>query len=195
MNTTTNISIGLTPEDWKQIGAYANSLIQNDMTAGKFQNNKSGLQYLSAQYKRYKANAMRRLTKGGKLKDFDPSHDYKGKRLYGKKKKVDLGKGKRISGLYAQSIESTNTAFVDMTLTGRLKKSLHVVKTFVNGVTCGYNPGDKAEGKIIGNRKYGREVLGLSTENQLKVRQKIVEILKRKVVETTLAQINIEVKF
>jgi hypothetical protein len=184
----------LTDSEWRQVGTYANSLIQNDMAVGKFQNNQSGLQYRSEQYKRQKANSMKRFTKGGKLKDFDPSHDYMGRRLYGKKKKVELGKGKKFTGYYAQTIESTNTAFVDMTLTGRLKKSLHVVRTLGNGVESGYEPGDKAEGKILGNRRFGREVLGLSDENVKKVKEFMTELIRKRI-EGFNQQINIEVKF
>lgn len=54
-------SLGLTDTEWRKVGEYANSLIQNDMTAGKFQNGKSNLQYLSEQYKKYKAAGFKHL--------------------------------------------------------------------------------------------------------------------------------------
>jgi len=171
----------LTPQDWRKIGTFANKLIQNDFGEGKFQNNKSNLQYLSQQYKKQKANGMRRVTKGGVLKDFDPSHDYPGKRLYGKKKRVAEGKGQRLRGFFGQPIESTNTAFVDMTLTGRLKKSLIVKENLPNGIRSGYSTSDDNPGKIEGNRKYGREVLGLSDENQEKVKDYMIGLMKNHV--------------
>lgn len=184
----------LTPQDWRKIGTFANKLIQNDFAEGKFQNNKSNLQYLSQQYKKQKANGMRRVTRGGVLKDFDPSHDYPGKRLYGKKKRVAEGKGKRLSGFYGQPIESTNTAFVDMTLSGRLKKSLHVKENLPNGIRSGYNLTDNNPGKIEGNRKYGREVLGLSDENQEKVKDYMIGLMKNHVKEFNQS-ISIKVTF
>ena len=189
----------LTPQDWRDIGTFANKLIQNDFGEGKFQNNRSNLQYLSQQYKKYKANNMRRLTKGGELKYFDPSQDYRGRRYYGSKKALKKGKkgftsGDRINGYYQQPIESTNTAFVDMTLTGRLKKSLIVKENLPNGIRSGYSTSDDNPGKIEGNRKYGREVLGLSDENQDKVKDYMIGLMKNHVKEFNQS-ISIKVTF
>ena len=183
------MQIGLTPQEWKEVGAYANKLIQNDMTAGKFQNDRSNLQYRSQQYKKYKANAMQ-LQKYRQSRLVNPET---GKVLRNMKKKTEKSKG-RLFNYYGKQIESTNTAFVDMTLTGTLKKSLRVVRSWASGVESGYESGNSAVGKIVGNRRYGREVLGLSTENIKKVKDFIQEIMRRHIKDFNQA-INIEVKF
>ncbi|MBK6914458.1 MAG: hypothetical protein IPH11_12735 [Ignavibacteriales bacterium] len=66
---------------------------------------------------------MKRFTKGGKAKDFDPSQDFRGKRLYGKKTKTN--KGSNISSLKGISIKSNETRFSNMYLTGQTLTQLH----------------------------------------------------------------------
>ena len=63
--------------------------IQSDANKGQFQNNKSGFQYKSNTYKKYKANSMRGFRTGKKLK------------------------------AYANQSTDTRTSFVNMQLTGR----------------------------------------------------------------------------
>lgn len=155
----------LTKEDWRKIGAYANKLIQNDFAVGKFQNNRSGLSYRSQEYKRYKVNGMKKISGQGRLKIY-----------------------------YGQPIESTNVSFVDMTLTGRLKKSLAIKQDLPNGIRSGYSTSDKNPGKILGNRRYGREVLGLSDENQKKVKVLVVELMRAHIKDFN-QNINIKVSF
>ncbi len=185
----TKTTIGLTPQEWKKVGDYANKLIQNDMTQGKFQNNQSNLQYRSQQYKRYKSSGMQ-LQKFRQSRLVNPET---GKVIRNMKKKTKKSKG-RLFNYYGKQIDSTNTAFVDMTLTGTLKKSLHVVRSWESGVESGYQPGDNASGKILGNRRYGREVLGLSIENMKKVKEFIQEIMRRHIKDFSQT-VNIEVKF
>lgn len=199
------VPIGLTVSEWKEVGAYANSLIQNDMTEGKFQNGQSGLAYRSAQYKRYKANDMRRLTSGEathfqvnsqsgivtKQMHFGSSTKLRLDRKSGKLVRANTG---RLSGYSGKPISSNNTAFVDMTLTGRLKRSLRVVTADRNSVTCGYLNENNAAGKIEGNAKLGRVILGLSPENVTKVKEFIKEIMQRKI-QGFNQTINIDIKY
>jgi hypothetical protein len=204
MSILNKISVSLTDSEWRQVGTYANSLIQNDMAVGKFQNNQSNLQYRSEAYKRQKASGMMhqkyaqslynpetgKLMRGNKLKYGHMRTG--GGQSYKTEKKV---KGaKRLWGYYAAQIASTETSFVNMILTDKLRKSLHVVRTLGNGVESGYEPGDKAEGKILGNRRFGREVLGLSDENIKKVKDFMTELIRKRI-EGFNQQINIEVKF
>lgn len=179
---TDEFNIGLTDTEWRKVGAYANSLIQNDMTAGKFQNGKSNLQYISQQYKRYKANGMRRFTKDTK----------NGTARAGLNKKTGFTTGKR-TGQKIGTIESTNTAFVDMTLTGQLKKSLDVLRNIPNGIECGFEKHPNALKIIQGNNRYGRQIVGLSDENIQKVKVFIDNLVFEKL--NIHREINIEVKF
>lgn len=188
MENLSNI-VKLKIPEWTRLLQHCVQWIRADFKDGKMQDGKSNLQYISQQYKRYKANGMRRLTKGGNPKDFDPSHDYKGKRLYGKK--TPTAKGSRVSGYYAKAIESTNTAFVDMTLTGNLKRGLSVKAVNETGGTIGYNPEDAK--KLQGNRRYGREVVGLNEENQEKLKKEIVEIYEKNAIDILAKDITINI--
>ena len=163
----------LTTTFWKSIGALVLREVRKDTKEGLFQNNLSKLRYKSLQYARQKAAGMRRVTKGGKLKDFDPSHDYPGRRLYGKK--TATTKGGRLSGFEGKKIASTNVAFVDMTLTGETLAGFHVKQVDPQGVTMAYNSADTD--KIIGNQKHGYDIVGLNDKNRLLVKNEILKEL------------------
>ena len=161
----------LTTTFWKSIGALVLREVRKDTKAGLFQNNLSKLRYKSLQYVKYKANQMRRLTTGGKLKDFDPSFDYPGKRLYGKK--TATTKGKRVSGFTGKKIASTNVSFVDMTLTGETMAGFHVKTVDQQSVTMAFNPPDTD--KILGNQKHGYDIVGLNDKNRMLVKNEIMK--------------------
>lgn len=146
----------------KEIGQKTVQDIYEDFKAGLFQNGQSGLQYISQQYKRYKANGMNRFVKKGRLKAY-----------------------------YGRTIESTNTSYVDMTLTGRLKKGLHL-KGFSKGSWLfSYRPEDA--GKIEGNQKYGREVVGLNDKNKELFKSRLISTFDENI-RTQLKDIKIVVK-
>lgn len=103
---------------WKRIGKLVTQWIYKDAQQGMFQNGKRD-NYRSEQYKKYKANNMRRFTDG-----------------------------KRLKTKYATSVSSNETSFVNMILSGQLFRGLKV-KSFDNtGVVVGYDPKDamKIEG-------------------------------------------------
>jgi|GEM_PF-2956404 len=175
---------------WKKEGQKIRGWIISDAKNGIFQNGRGLKSYISEQYKRYKENGMRRFTRGGALKDFDPSFDYPGKRLYGSKRGTK--RGEKISGLKGVSVKSTNTSFVDMTLTGRLLEGLHVESANDSGVTMSYNEEDR--GKIEGNRGLDREVVGLNEENIEKLRQDVIQEFQKNMSEVFSKDININVK-
>lgn len=175
---------------WKKEALKIKKWIITDARAGIFQNGRGLKSYISETYKKYKANNMRRFTKGGKLKEIDPSQDYPGKRLYGTKQ--DAKKGKRIAGLAGVPIKSTNTDYVDMTLTGKLLEGLHAESVDDSGVTMSYNEVDR--GKIEGNRKYDREIVGLNEENIEKLRNDIIEQYSKNMSEVFGGDIIIDVK-
>lgn len=152
---------------WRKVGQLAIQWIREDAKSGKMQttDGNSRKPYYSRQYAKYKANDMRKLD------------------------------GKRLSSGYATSITSNQTSYVDMTLTGRMFRGLHVVpgSATSTGVTLGYRSEDA--GKVIGNRdKYGRDVANLNKENREKVKQMIVQQFDENI-RKTLKDITINVRF
>lgn len=85
--------------------------------------------------------------------------------------------GKRLKSYVGLPIVSKQTSFVDMTLTGRMWKGLFVKKADKFSVTMSFDPADK--GKIIGNRKYGREVVGINDKNKALVENRIRKKLSK----------------
>lgn len=167
----------LKPNEWKTMLQHCVQNMRANFKEGKMQDGQSGLQYKSEQYKKYKANAMKRFTKTKVKKEKTTGIEYLGR----KKSKS----GKRLSGSYAKAIESTQTAFVDMTLSGDLKRGLKVKSVSATGGVIGYEPEDAM--KIEGNRRYGREVVGLNEANQEKLKQEIIEVYKKNA-QTILAK-------
>lgn len=147
---------------WKRIGQLAIQWIRKDaQESGIFQNDSKD-SYRSPQYRKYKANNMRRFTDG-----------------------------KRLKTSYATSISSNETSFVNMTLTGQLFRGLKVREINKFGVTVGYDPKDA--GKIIGNEKYGRQIVGLRKENIAKVKEELLQGLSEEI-KKELKDININIQ-
>lgn len=186
MENLSNI-VKLKTSDWSRMLKLAVQWIQADFKAGKMQDGKSGLKYYSDQYKRYKANGMKQLEYGRSIYNPETGQLMRGKKLKVKTEthkfgnvKVSSSKklgAKRLWGFYGKVIESKQTAFVDMTLSGNLKKGLHVKATTEQGGTIGYEPEDAK--KIEGNRRYGREVVGMNEENREKLKNEIIAIYQK----------------
>ena len=184
----------LTSKFWKQVGALVLREVRKDTKAGLFQNNLSKLRYKSLQYVKYKANQMIRYTTDINQKKFK-SGDTIGSRKLGRglgfgfvdRKTVvraeDIGfgkggvkrKGTRLKAYEGKKIESTNVAYVDMTLTGETMAGFHVKAVDPQGVTMAYNPPDTD--KIIGNRKHGYDIVGLNDKNRMLVKNEILKEL------------------
>ena len=175
--------IQLTASDWKTMLQHCVQQIRADMKLGIMQDGKTNLQYLSAQYKKYKANKMKQLKYGRGLYDPETNTIMRGKA----KKKGQP----RLWNYYGKAIESTNTAYVDMTLTGDLKKGLKVKSVNESGGMIGYEPEDAK--KLQGNRRYGREIVGLNEANKDKLKDEIVDIFKKNAVTILSKDINITV--
>lgn len=197
MNLGKNIAglLKLSQTFWRSVGQRIVQEIRKDTSQGLFQNDAQNLRYMSKQYMKYKANEMRRFTKGeGKVwsdkEGFAFGRTYfqnkKAKKWkivrgeHGGTRKMLVHQGRRISGYEAGGIDSTNTSFVDMTLTGKLGKGLKVKEPIDNGrgIWVGYDPKDA--GKILGNERYGRYVRGLNTKNQQIVKQMLLEEYAKK---------------
>ena len=127
--------IKLSKQFWNKTGQLAVQWIRADAEKGKFQNNTSNHPYKSEQYKKYKANDMRRFTTG-KAKDktytFNKAGDVVNKDLFFRNKKAKTaiqkksnttyGSGQRLKEYYGLPIESRETSFINMVLTGGLFK-------------------------------------------------------------------------
>ena len=157
-------TLNLSPSWWKRLGGFIAKWVREDFSRGVFQNDMQRLPYLSKQYTDYKSRRMQ--TKSG---------------------------NKRLKAYYAQPIESHQVSFVDMTLTGKLKKSLRPVKSDKLSVTMGYSPTDKNPEKIIGNERYGRVVMGLNEKNQDKAFDMLLKEIDSKILDWVKEDININV--
>ena len=151
------------PNDWMRLGELIAKWVRKDMEKGVMQNDTQGHRY-SRQYARYKANEMRRFTDGKRLKQY-----------------------------YASPIESTQTSYVDMTLTGRLKRSLQPLRALSNGVRMAF--GSENTGKILGGQKLGRDVVGLNENNQKKTLEWIASQIDEKIEDWEKEEIKINIKF
>ena len=185
--------VKLPPKLFKFLAKWAADKIKEDALKGIFQNDVQNSQ-LREPYKSYKANWMKRFTKGGKLKDFDPSQDFRGKRLYGKKTKTD--KGRNISGLKGVSIKSNESRFSNMYLTGQTLDSITQSVISEGGVNTGFvlsfNPRDT--GKILGNRdKYGRDLVNIREKNLDFIQAEIEKELGHSIDKFTSENINITI--
>lgn len=179
---------------WKRIGQLAIQWIREDARDGMFQNG-VGDTYRSEQYKKYKRNDMRRYTTGAGQIFSDKSGYFFGTTYFrNKKAKTRKGKtyttGERLSEYKGVSISSRETSFVNMILTGELFRGLKVRSIDNSGVTIGYE--SKDAGKILGNQKYGRQIVGLRDENIKKVKDELVKGLSEEL-KKELKDININI--
>lgn len=125
---------------WNKLGEYIKNWITEDSDNGILQ---SGVyHYVSKQYVKYKSNYMNKFGRGEK----------------------NVGKGKKLKSVKGQSVVSNRTSSVDMKLTGRTLKGLHVAGTTDDSVTMSYR--SKDSDKIAGNEeKYNRVIAGLNEKN------------------------------
>ena len=152
MNLELNKILEFSRTFWNECAKLTKQWIRDDALKGKFQDGKSGAQYRSAAYTKYKANDMRKFGRG----------------------KEKIGKGDRLKGYEAVSITSKETSFVNLTVTGHLFKNI----TFGaedKGFYLEYAGKDSM--KAIGNRDLGRDVIDISSENQDKILEKILNQL------------------
>lgn len=159
-------TLKLTKKFWADVGNKIAVWVQRDTSKGIFQNDTQGLHYLSSQYTDYKSRGFAAKSRPGKIKPY-----------------------------YAVSTDRT-TSFVNMMVTGELMKSLKVKDSTELGVTMKYGHGGKYGlnlNKIEGNRIYGREVMGLNTENQKKVKAEIEKAVDKNLRRWAKEEIKINV--
>jgi hypothetical protein len=146
---------------WENLGDKISNWIIDDSDNGILQNGVH--HYVSATYKKYKANYMKRFTnkKGKKLKIKSQTVEFT---KYGTMGRYNQTSGNKLAAVKGQSVVSNRTSSVDMKLTGRTLKGLHVAGTTDDSVTMSYR--SKDSDKIAGNEeKYNRVIAGLNEKN------------------------------
>lgn len=185
---------------WNKIGQLAVQWIRADAKTGKMQtpDGNSNKPNYNSTYAKYKANDMRRFYKDTKKGRKSAFKEESVMWLSGAFNRTGFHKemtatGQRLKSLKGQSVTSKNTSFVDMTLTGKMFRGLHVVKADNISVTLGYRSEDRM--KVIGNRdKYNRDVANLNADNRAKVKQAILEQFNENI-RKELKDITINVRF
>jgi len=157
--------IQITKTQLEKIGQYFVGKIRADALDGKMQNNTANHSYSPA-YAKLKAKGMttqRRQPKGEQPKK--------------KRKSKKPPKEKRMEQ-YKSLPLNRDTSKVNLTLTGKMLKSLDVIKskTTYNSVTLGY--GQDQSGKVLGNKAKGYDVTQLSDENIAIARELIETAIK-----------------
>lgn len=134
---------------WVKVGSWVVNQIRSDAQQGIFQTDEAVKTTYSKQYAELKANRMQTQGK-----------DAKGK-----------SKPEKVKSLKGVSIVSTNTSFVDMTLTGQTLRGLKVTETMPDGVQVAFNIRDLW--KIVGNQKPGlnRRLVGLNNKNMKRLQE------------------------
>jgi len=139
---------------WVKVGSWAVNQIRADAQQGIFQTDEPVKKTYSLDYAELKEQRMQK--KVGTIKS-------------GKNKgKTKFEKIKQYKGV---SIVSTNTSFVDMTLTGQTLRGLKITETMPNGVQVSFNIRDLW--KIVGNQKPGlnRRLVGLNKKNMKRLQE------------------------
>lgn len=171
--------IKLPPTFWERLAVGSNDCIwfwvKEDALNGIMQDGTSNHQYKSETYKRYKENDMRRFTTGTPaMVSIKGQKDlyFKNPKVTTKYKGRTYGSGERLAG-YKSGALNNDVSKVNLHLTGLMMDGLHKKAQTENSVTMSYNPED--EGKVIGNKDNGYDVVGLNDANKEKVRQRIVD--------------------
>lgn len=175
-----NKIVRFTPQFWLKLGGLVPKWVKDDALKGIMQNNGHDYHYRSKEYMKYKANNMRRFTKGEGKTFSDKEGFFFGKTFFDNKKaktgkKTGFTTGDRLKAYKGISIESTDVSKVNMTLTGRTINSLHPKTSDDVSVTMAFAPA--YGGIVLGNKQRGYDITGLNNENLKKVRNLILQQL------------------
>lgn len=169
---------------WKELGGKIPGWIKDDALKGLMQDNRQKLRYKSETYKKYKANNMRRFGRdtGYNMEGILGKQFFKtGTKAANRNKKTGFTTGERLKDYRGVSIESNQTQFVDLTVTGRMINSLKVKQAGVDGVVMGF--GMDQAGKVLGNKMHGYNVVGLNDKNRRLVKLAVVQEMKKRGME------------
>ena len=152
---------------WSKVGQWIVNKIRADAGQGVFQTDDPWKKTYSPEYAELKENKMSQIT----------GYTKKGK-----------AKRTRLEPYKGVSITSTNTSFVDMTLTGQTLRGLKVRVVTENGTTLAFELRDAD--KIIGNQRphLNRRLVGLNKKNRTKVRDMVIDEMKRQVKKQLLGK-------
>lgn len=185
----------LTPNFWMKLGGLVPKWVKDDALKGLMQNGAQNLHYKSREYIKYKANQMRRFTKGQGKTFSDKEGFFFGQTYFKNKKaginKKGIGTGDRLKEYKGIPIQSTDVSKINMTLTGRTIDSLHPKTSDDTGVLMAFSPA--YGGIVIGNRQRGYDITGLNEQNKKKVHDLIVAQLDENLRKEIKGKIVIEI--
>lgn len=166
--------------EMKLIGTLAINITRNALLQGKMSDNRTNLQY-TKEYAKYKANGMRRFTRGGNIQEFTNIkqggiYSFKNVRV-NTKKLTAKGKGQKLNGYETRSV-NTDVSKVNLTLTGDMVKSLSLINANVNHIRVTFS-GEQTK-KILGNIANGYNPVGLNSENTQIIKNYIIKYLEGK---------------
>ena len=177
----------LTKEFWKHIGVLVSKkLVPADCAKGIMQDGTRN-HPLSPQYRKYKANDMRRFSDGQrlgspvKLSEKGSKTTRKGSSM-NERLAMQFGKTKTVPKqrqfpLMGKSLMDQGKPYVTMRLTGDTVRGLHGVKPTKDGITMTFRPKDSV--KILGNQQIGYNIVGLNKVNIELVRQELIKELRK----------------
>ena len=100
--------------------------------------------------------------------------------------------GQKLKAYKGVAIVSNNTAFVDMTLTGKTLRGLKPKEAKDFSVILAFNPEDTQ--KVLGNRDNGYNLVGLNDKNIRIVKNEIVKKFEQNIKRDLLKTLKIEVR-
>jgi len=152
---------------WVKVGSWAVNQIRSDAQQGIFQTDEPVKKTYSTEYAQLKERRFTHNTKRRYVVN-EGGMEYGSKDVFRKK---DGRKGERYEQFKGVSIVSTNTSFVDMTVTGQTLRGLKITETTPNGVQVSFNIRDLW--KIVGNQKPGlnRRLVGLNNKNMKRLQE------------------------
>jgi len=174
---------------WIKVGSELVKRIRADAGQGKFQTDEPHKATYSPGYARLKERRFKHATKRRYAVN-QGGMEYGQKEVFRKK---NGRKGERYSAYKGVSIVSTNTSFVDMTVTGQTLRGLHVKESSNKNVLLSYQTKDAA--KIIGNQERGlnRRLVGLNRKNQKVVEEMIISAIQEAVVKEIVGKTTINI--
>jgi hypothetical protein len=198
----------LTKNFWNKLAADFVIKVTDDARAGIMQDGKTNIPYRSEEYKRYKAENMRRRTLGEankKTYTFDRAGDFRWKPLYFNNLKADNrystktrkqkgSKGDRLKAYQGRQIVNDDVSKVNMELTGEtFRNYMNGIKVYPDstGVAISYAPQDAD--KVLGNQALGRQIVGANQKNTEWIFDQIEEALMKPVSDEWKKDINITI--
>ena len=194
MNINFNINfdriVRFTQRFWIKVGSELVKRIRADAGQGKFQTDEPVKTTYSLGYARLKERRFKHATKRRYIVEQGDGMSYTQKSML---RKRDGRKGERYSAYKGVSIASTNTSFVDMTVTGQTLRGLHVKESSNKNVLLSYQAKDAM--KIIGNQERGlnRRLVGLNRKNQKVVEEMIIDAIQEAIIKEVVGKTTINI--